>query len=303
MAKTTKHNRVIAIIIVASLAAIFVLALLVMYLRSHTVAVMQPAGPIALQERNLMYIALGLAALVVIPVYFLTIMIAVKYRASNPNHPKYQPEWDNSHKLEIAWWSIPMVIITILSIITWQTSHSLDPYRPLVSSVKPLTVQVVAMDWKWLFIYPEQNVATVNLLEIPTGTPVNFQLTSATVMNSFWIPQLGGQIYAMPGMSTQLHLQADKAGSYLGSPANISGAGFARMDFTAKAVSPSQFTDWLDQIQQNRPLTATAYNSLARPSDNNPVTIYSPVANDLYNSVINQYMSMNMNMASQEQNQ
>lgn len=209
-----------------------------------------------------MYAALLLSTLVVIPVYVMTILIAVRYRATN-HKARYTPDWDNNNRLELVWWGIPMVIIGVLSVITWTSSHSLDPYRPIASSHKAIEVQVVALDWKWLFIYPGSRIATVNQVVMPQGVPVDFNLTSDTVMNSFWIPQLGGQIYAMPGMSTQLYLEADKLGSFSGSPANISGAGFSRMMFTAKSVTPQQFTQFILTAQRQRnPLTTASYAQL-----------------------------------------
>lgn len=274
---------------------------LIWYLHGHTVAVMQPTGQIGRQERILIVLGLLLSLIVVVPVYILTIVIVLRYRESNPRSKlnRYRPDWNGSWRLETLWWGVPLVIIGILSALTWVSSHQLDPYRPIVSPVKPLNIQVVALDWKWLFIYPDQQVASVNLAEIPVGTPVTFSITSDTVMNSFWVPQLGGQIYAMPGMSTQLHLIADKAGNYYGSPANISGAGFAHMTFAVHAVSSSDFSAWEKTAQSSpRTLDQVTYEKLARPSQDNPVQYYSPVVLGLYNEIIMQYMAPNMSAGS-----
>ena len=286
-------------IILFALPLVAVLAPAAWYFRAHPAQVLAPAGQVGRKERNLMWFSLLLSALVVLPVFTITIAFALKSRESNhrPGGKKvrYQPEWDGSRLYESIWWGIPGAIILILSIVTWQSSHMMDPYRALVSSKKPLTVQVVAMDWKWLFIYPEQHMASVNMVEFPKGTPVDFQITSDSVMNSFWIPRLGGQIYAMPGMATQLHLVADRTGSFFGSPANIAGKGFAHMDFTAKSVSDSDFQAWIAQAQHSsQALTTAAYNKLALPSQSNPVAYYSQPASNLYNDIIMKYMMPGM---------
>jgi cytochrome o ubiquinol oxidase subunit 2 len=186
------------------------------------------------------------------------------------------------------------VIITILSVVTWISSHELDPYRAIDAKHPAITVQVVALDWKWLFIYPQQRVASVNMFEMPLNTPVSFEITSDTVMNSFWVPNLGGQIYAMPGMSTQLHLIANRTGNFPGSSANISGQGFAGMTFTAKAVTQANFNSWMKTLQKSpKHLTQTAYNQLAMPSENSPVSYYSSAQNDLYDMMVMKYMTPN----------
>jgi cytochrome o ubiquinol oxidase subunit 2 len=291
MLKISKPTRVI---IVGILFVLFLLALAAYYISHHTIAVMQPAGPIALQQRNLMYATLLLSALVVIPVYVMTIVISVRYRAGNPKKATYKPDWDNNNRLEFVWWAIPFAIIGWLSVITWNTSHSLDPFRPIASSKPTIPIRVVALDWKWLFIYPD-GVATVNQANIPQGQPINFNITSDAVMNSFWVPQLGGQIYAMPGMSTQLHLEASRPGSFFGSPANIAGAGYARMDFTVKSLSPNNYSKWLASAKRaDKPLTLAGYNQLTKPSDNYPVTIYSSSPGDLYDNIVDKYMAGSM---------
>jgi cytochrome o ubiquinol oxidase subunit 2 len=215
---------------------------------------------------------------------------AWRYREGNKK-AKYSPNLTGNRPAEALWWFIPSVLIVILSIVTWRATHELDPYKPLASNVPAINVQVVALDWKWLFIYPQQHIASVNLLEFPVGTPLNFEITSDAPMNSFWIPQLGGQIYAMPGMSTQLHLMASSKGDFAGSSANISGAGFAGMDFTARATSQGSFNDWVQTVQDSpQSLSQQMYDQLARASENNPVAYYSAPANNLYNSVVDKYL-------------
>lgn len=261
------------------------------YISSHTVAVLQPAGQTGIKEKHLIIIAGILSVIVVVPVYAMTIGIALRYRESNKKPKKYSPDWDGQPAVEFTWWAIPIVIIGILSVITWKSSHELDPYKALAASRQPITVQVVSLDWKWLFIYPEQNIASVNFAEVPAQTPVDFEVTSDSVMNSFWVPQLGGQIYAMPGMDTHLNLLADRSGSFAGSSANISGRGFASMDFTIKAGSQSEFTNWVKQAKASSgKLTSPAYGSLAAPSSNNPVSYYSSVKGGLFDSIVNKYM-------------
>ena len=237
-----------------------------------------------------MGITLLLGLMVLIPVFIMTFVIAYKYREGN-KQAKYSPELVGNLGAELIWWAIPIAIISVLSAIAWNSSHALDPHKPLGIAGDPLTIQVVALDWKWLFIYPGQGIASVNYFQFPVNTPVTFSITSDAPMNSFWIPQLGGQIYAMPGMSTSLHLIANKVGDYDGSSANISGAGFAGMRFTAAASSSAQFADWV-QTAKNDPhqLDMNTYSQLAKPSQNNPVALYSSVDNSLYDRVLVKYM-------------
>ena len=289
--KSSKMNKRVFIIIVI-LASIFGFTGLMIYLvGDSTVAVLEPAGMVATQQRDLLYFATALSMVVVIPVFILTTYIAVKYRASNAS-ATYAPGFDSSRRLELLWWGLPIVIIIILSVITWRTSHALDPYRPLESTKTPLTVQVVALEWKWLFIYPEQGIATVNRLYIPEDTPINFKITADAPMNSLWIPQLGGMVYAMSGMETKLHLIAEKPGEYRGVSSNISGEGFADMNFQTIALSESDFATWLTEAR-NTPtaLTHAEYVELAEPSTKHPITTYGSVGSNLYASIIESYMS------------
>lgn len=259
------------------------------YLRGHSIAVLNPQGLIANKERDLIVTLTLLMLIVVIPVFVLTFAIAWKYREGNTT-ARYAPEWDHNRWAEAVWWAVPLVLIAVISMISWRSSHELDPFKPLGSSTPPITIQVVALQWKWLFIYPQQNIATVNFVQFPKNTPVNFQITADAPMNSFWIPQLGGQIYAMAGMSTQLHLMADGVGSYRGSSANLSGQGFADMRFIAKSSSGADFDNWIRLVKRSQnSLTMAEYDKLAQPSRNNPPTIYSSKPPSLYDTILTKY--------------
>lgn len=259
-----------------------------------TFAVLQPSGTIAEDERHLIILASLMSLIVVIPVFILTGLIVWRYRADN-HRAKYQPNWDHNRVAESIWWLIPGILIAILAVITWQSTHALDPTKAIASNKPTLHVQVIALNWKWLFIYPEQHIATVNHLMLPVGRPVHFDITSDAPMNSFWIPQLGGQIYAMTGMSTQLNLRADKAGDYRGSSANISGSGFARMTFTATAMPETSFQAWLSTTAQKGlpTLDKQSYAALAKPSTGNS-EVYSSVEPGIYQTTVHKYMHGDM---------
>jgi cytochrome o ubiquinol oxidase subunit 2 len=280
-------------IILPILLLIGVFAILLWYIAHVDPAVLHPQGPIGKKEAHLIYVTLGLSATVVIPVFVLLFVFILKYRDDNPaTHHTYQPEWKHGRTAEIIWWIIPTIIITILAVIAWQSSHELDPYRPLDSNKPPLTIQVVSLDWKWLFIYPNEHVASVNLLEIPENTPIHFYLTSDAPMNSFWIPRLGGQIMTMPGMTTQLYLLASSTGAFNGYSANISGDGFAGMAFTVRSVSAKAFESWVETVKETgTPLDRTVYNELKQPSKYDPVAFYSPIADGLYQWIVTKYMT------------
>lgn len=247
-------------------------------------------GPIAEQQKDLILISVLLMLIVVIPVLILTFVFAWRYRASNTKAP-YTPDWDHNTKLEIIWWSIPVVIISILAVITWKSSHELDPYKPIVSSQKPLEIQVIALDWKWLFIYPEQDLAVVSHIRIPTGIPINFKITAQAPMNAFWVPHLAGQIYAMEGMQTLLHVVADEPGEFMGVSANFSGAGFNGMKFITKAVSAQEFQTWVDSVKQaGDTLSRSAYEAVAKPSENEPIHTWATVEKGLFLDIMMRYM-------------
>ncbi|MFZ2832042.1 MAG: ubiquinol oxidase subunit II [Minisyncoccia bacterium] len=261
------------------------------YIGSHNMGVFNPKGTIALAEMNLITTTVYLMLVVVIPVFLLLGAFLWRYRAGNTK-AKYRPDWQSNTILEVIWWTIPIIIIGIIGRMTWVSSHDLDPYKPIVSSVPPITIEVVALDWKWLFIYPEQNIATVNFVQFPKGTPVNFKITADAPMNSFWIPQLAGQIYAMPGMNTSLHVLATEVGNYLGMSSNYSGAGFSGMKFVARASSQQEFDEWVRTVRQSPDtLNMDVYTSLAKKSKNNPVAYYSSVVTDLYGKIIMKFMT------------
>jgi cytochrome o ubiquinol oxidase subunit II len=272
-----------------------VVFLIIFFLFPHNAAILSPGGVVAGKERSLIILSTILMMVVVVPVYIMTFLIAWRYRASNLK-ALYAPNWDRDKLLEITWWVVPGIIVCVLGVIAWQGSRDLDPFKPLDSEARPLVVQVVALQWKWLFIYPEQSIATVNFLEFPSNRPINFEITSDAPMNSFWIPRLGGQIYAMPGMSTQLHLMANKDGSYVGSSANISGRGFASMKFVAKSSSEKDFRAWVNGIHRSKnPLLLSDYNKLSSPGENDTVVYYSYVSPGLYANTIMKYtMPMRM---------
>lgn len=277
-------------IVLAILAALIVAAL-ASYAISHagSLDILSPRGPVGAQEKGVLLTALLLPGIVVIPVFILLFYFAWRYRANGPVAiEKRMPNWDHDNWLaEAVWWLVPAAIIAILGIILWRSAHALDPYRPLASETAPITIEVVALDWKWLFIYPEQGVASVNELELPVGTPVNFKITADAPMNSFWIPSLGGQIMAMPGMETQMHLMASDAGSYDGFSANISGKGFSGMHFKANVVEPAAFDAWVAHAKASgSALTAAEYLKLSQPTSEVPVSYYSSVIPSLYTGII-----------------
>ena len=248
-----------------------------------------PKGPIAAEQMDLIILSFLVMLIVVIPVFFMTFWFAIKYRASNKD-AEYKPHWEHSNKIEVAVWSVPLIIIIALGIITYQTSFSLDPRQAIESEKETLRIQVVALDWKWLFIYPEQQIATVNELAIPVDVPVEFLITSDTVMNSFFVPQLGSMIYAMAGMENQLHLIATEEGTYRGMSANYSGFGFSGMKFDAIAKSEGDFDSWVNNIKSSSPaLTETIYSSLSEKTKDHPVEYYSTVNPLLFNTIIESY--------------
>jgi cytochrome o ubiquinol oxidase subunit 2 len=253
-----------------------------------TEGVLDPKGPIADAERELLMNSVAIMLVVVVPVIVATLGFAWWYRASNPRATRAL-DVAYEGRIEFVTWSIPALIVILLGGVSWIGSHQLDPRDPITASSPPLRVDVVALDWKWLFIYPEQGIATVNQLVLPTGTPVQFRLTSATVMNSFFVPQLGSQIYTMSGMETHLHLLADSPGEYPGISANFSGDGFADMRFTVKAVTPSDFAAWVKQASSTGPaLDDAGYAALAKPSEAVPQATYRAVKPKLFEHILDE---------------
>ena len=253
--------------------------------------VLDPQGPIAAQELLLLINSTAIMLVVVVPVILATFAFAWWYRSSNDRAGRGLDE-SYEGRLEFVLWSIPTLIVILLGGVIWIGSHQLDPRSPIAANVDPLRVDVVALDWKWLFIYPDQGVATVNQLVVPAGTPVRFRLTSATVMNSFFIPQLGSQIYTMGGMTTHLNLLADRPGEYPGFSANFSGDGFAEMRFIAKAVPAGDFKSWVTQVRGGgSALDDARYAEVAKPSKAVPPTTYRSVEPNLFERIIDQTIS------------
>lgn len=258
--------------------------------------VLNPSGDIAAQQGDLIITSTNLMLIIIIPVIILTLWFAWYYRASNTK-ATYKPDWDHSTQLELVIWAVPLAIIITLGAITWISTHKLDPYRPLdrisadkplPADVKPLVIEVVALDWKWLFLYPEQGIATVNEIAAPVDRPIQFKITSASVMNSFYIPALAGQIYAMAGMQTQLHAVINKAGNYEGISANYSGAGFSGMKFRFHGLSDADFDAWIKKSQNSgNTLSRAAYLELAKPSEREAARFYGQVEPNLYHDILN----------------
>jgi cytochrome o ubiquinol oxidase subunit II len=248
--------------------------------------VLDPKGPIAAAERLILFNSLGIMLAIVIPTILATLGVAWWFRSSN-TRARYLPNFEYSGRLEILVWSVPAMTVLLVGGVAWVGSHDLDPSKPIASAAKPLSVQVVSLDWKWLFIYPDQGIATVNQLTIPVGTPVSFELTSTGVMNSFFVPQLGGQIYTMAGMMTRLHVQADHPGTYPGLSAQFSGDGFADMHFNVEAVPAESFAQWVDATRKTGPvLDAPAYTDLAKPSQAVVPFTYRSVAPNLFKGTL-----------------
>ncbi|WP_213773290.1 ubiquinol oxidase subunit II [Bradyrhizobium sp. dw_78] len=257
--------------------------------------VLSPSGYVALQQRDLLVEATILMLLIIVPVMVTTVVFAWRYRQSN-SAAVYEPDWNHSTYLELMIWSLPLLIIICLGAITWASTHLLDPYRPLSQisadqpvpeDTRPLRVDVVALDWKWLFIYPDYGIATVNDLAAPINQPIEFRITSSSVMNSFYIPALAGQIYAMPAMQTQLRAVINRPGVYEGFSANYSGAGFSGMHFTFRGVSDDDFKSWVAEAKaQGTGLDRAAYLTLERPSEDEPVHRYSSVDPTLFKAIV-----------------
>jgi cytochrome o ubiquinol oxidase subunit II len=248
--------------------------------------VLDPKGPIAAADRQIMLNSLGIMLAIVIPVILATLGVAFWFRASN-ERARYRPNFAYSGRLEMLVWSIPAMTVFLVGGVAWVGSHDVSPRKPILSTVMPLRIQVASLDWKWLFIYPDQGVASVNQLTIPIGTPVSLELTSSGVMNSFFVPQLGSQIYTMAGMITRLHLQADHAGTYRGFSAQFSGEGFADMHFIADAVTNEKFAQWLDSVRSAGPeLNAATYADLVKPSAAVTPFTYRSVTPGLFDRIV-----------------
>lgn len=255
-----------------------------------TILLFNPKGPIGESIRFLIIAAIVLMAIVVIPVFIMAFWFPRKYRAAN-TESTYMPKWSYSAKIEFFMWAVPFVIVTFLAILAWTRTHALDPYKPIASAEKPINIEAVSLDWKWLFIYPDENIATVNQITFPVHVPISFKITSGSVMASFFIPQLGSQIYAMAGMQTQLHLLADEPGTYAGHNQQFTGSGYANMHFKAIAVSREEFQSWVEKVRQSpEKLNLDRYENLAKPNVGYyPVTYFSAVKPDLFEYILGKF--------------
>ncbi|SRR5579859_835766 len=249
-------------------------------------ALMDPKGPIGVDERNLILLATGLMLIVVVPVIGMTIAFAWRYRSSNEK-AAYTPDWEHSNAIEVVVWVVPCLIIIALGLITWTSTHALDPYKPIASEKAPVEVEVVSLDWKWLFIYPDLKIASVNELAFPAGTPVHFKMTSGSVMNAIFMPQLGSMVYTMAGMQTQLSLLADHTGTFDGISSNFSGDGFSDMKFFAKSMSEDDFQSWVEHARASgNVLSSTVYHELEKPSEKVPVAYYGDIDPMVYHEAL-----------------
>ncbi len=281
---------------VTRLAHVLTAAALPALLLGGCESVMNPAGDVALRERNLILASTGLMLLIIVPVIVATLAFAWRYRSSNTT-AAYDPDWHHSTQLEVLIWTAPLLIIVALGALTWISTHVLDPWhglgrldskRPITAAVKPLTVEVVALDWKWLFFYPDQGIATINDLTLPTDVPVDFHITSATVMNSFFIPALAGQIYAMAGMETKLSVVVNRAGDYNGLSSHYSGAGFSHMNFGTHGVTQQSFDQWVASVKaKGSTLDANVLKQLQKPSEGVAPIYYASFGPDLYDHILN----------------
>ena len=261
-----------------------------------SMVVLQPSGDVAAQQGQLVVWSTLLMLLIIVPVIVLTLLFAWRYRASNTSAP-YTPEWDHSVQLELVIWAAPLLIIIALGALTWIGTHTLDPYRslrridaatPVSDQAEPLDIQVVALDWKWLFIYPKEGIAVVNEVAAPVDVPIRFKITSSSVMNAFFIPALAGMIYAMPSMESTLHAVINQPGQFEGFSANYSGAGFSDMRFRFLGLSTTEFNRWIEQAKASTgELSRAAYVDLARPSERSPVRRYRAVEGNLFDAIVN----------------
>lgn len=274
----------IFIILVGLLGIIFVIT-------NENTLVFHPKGIVAHNQLKLIITNIILMMLILVPTTVLLFVIVWKYCIKNKNR-SYDPHHSFGPKGELLMWLLPSIIVAVMAAITWKATHKLDPYKPLESDVKPLKVQVVALNWKWLFIYPEQEIATLNYFYFPEKTPVHLNLAADhSPMNSFWIPQLSGQIYSMAGMTTQLHLMADGPGEYAGRAVEINGEGYADMTFLAKSVPEKDFETWVEKVKQStHQLTEESYNQLTKPAVNKEVILFSKVQKDLFHKIVHKYM-------------
>lgn len=278
-------------VFISSFLTVAVIGVFVYVTQGRDLPVLNPSGTIADQQLILILVTTGLGVFVVVPVFILLFSIAWRYREGNKK-AKYQPDMDGNKWFEALWWGIPVIIILVLAVITHISTHALDPYKPLESNVKPVNVQVVSLNWRWLFIYPDYNIATLNYVNIPKDTPINLKITADSPMNSFWVPALAGQVYAMTGMTTKLHIMADKTGTFNGTTANISGEGYAHMNFKAYSMNEVDFEAWAQKSSNSKnQLTRDAYNALAEDSKDKEEKTFFLATPDLFDQIIMKYMT------------
>ncbi|MEC8307004.1 MAG: COX aromatic rich motif-containing protein [Chlamydiota bacterium] len=276
--------------LVGGIGFLGVLLLSVHYIVTHQIPVLQPSGWVGLRERDLIVTCTFLMLIVVIPVFAIAWYFVVRFRRGK-GKGGYSPDYENNAIAEVCWWGVPLVIMMILGVITWRSSHELNPFKPLDQPGVPLRVQVVALDWKWLFLYPDEGVASVNSLYLPVNRPICFDITADAPMNSFWIPDLGGMMMAMPGMSTQLNLIANREGSYMGRSSQISGRGFSGMVFTAVATDEVAFEEWIERAKsKGSTLNVAEYSTLSAPSEYVTPEYYRLEERRLYEEILLKYM-------------
>ena len=250
--------------------------------------ILDPQGPIGAAEKTILIDSVGIMLAIVVPTIIAIFAFAFWFRQSNPR-ATYMPAWAESGRIELVVWSIPTLTVILLGGVAWIGAHELDPGKPVEGTGQAITIQVVSLDWKWLFIYPAEGIATVNQLVVPTGTPLHFRLTSSGVMNSFFVPQLGSQIYTMAGMTSQLNLEADEPGDYHGLSAQFSGEGFADMAFNLRAVPARQYAQWIGETKgHGAALDNQAYAALAAPSKNTAPVTYKSVDPALFDAIVSE---------------
>ncbi|WP_211749739.1 cytochrome aa3 quinol oxidase subunit II [Paenibacillus sp. Marseille-Q4541] len=288
-----KKPRSLSKIIIAAVLSIVTIGVIVWAMFADErgrYVVLDPKGPIGDAQRDLIIISTILCAIIIVPTLILVGVIVWKYRDTPENKSKYTPNWSHNTVAETIWWGVPILIIIILGVVTVRYTYATEPSKPLVSDKEPITIQAVSLDWKWLFMYPDENVASVNTLTIPEDTPIRFELTSDAPMNSFWIPELGGQMYTMSGMAMVLHLQADEPGVYKGSGANFSGEHFEEMKFNVNAVSEEEYDNWVKEVKlKSEPLTEQSYDELALPSIENE-QYFSAVPDEMFQNIVTKYV-------------
>lgn len=271
-------------------AVVLLLGMFTWLIYGKQIDVLNPAGVVAEEQRTILLFSLILSAFVVIPVFTILVYVSIKYRAKNQSS-KYDPEWGESAKLEVVWWGVPIAIIAVLGTVIYTTAHSLDPYRKIAGS-DAVEVQVIGLQWKWLFIYPDYGVASLNQMPIPVDRPVRLVLTTEAPMSALWYPALGSQIYAMNGMESQLNIKATKLGEYKGYNTNINGEGYAKMIATAKVTSSDAFVKWVNNTkQQDIVLTMDSYEELAEPELNRASISYRLEDDTLYDTVLMRNMA------------